>query len=82
MAIVPDAREAVKQDRMDLYMNHKLRNQTVPVWAIARLLDEGSLRLPSFQRDAVWDKERVELLWDSLLRGIPLGNLVRLHARW
>src|SRR5207253_3640648 len=40
------------------------------------LLDGGSLRLPAFQRDAVWDEERGELLWDSLLRGIPLGNLI------
>jgi uncharacterized protein with ParB-like and HNH nuclease domain len=57
-------------------MTDSIGNRTIPIWAIAQLLDEGSLRLPSFQRDAVWDEERVELLWDSLLRGIPLGNLI------
>lgn len=57
-------------------MDDNLGNKAVPVWVIAELLDKEDLSLPSFQRDAVWDEERVELLWDSLLRGIPIGNLI------
>src|SRR5947208_3174022 len=34
------------------------------------------LGLPKFQRDAVWDAERVELLWDSMLRGFPFGAFI------
>lgn len=57
-------------------MDENLGDKAIPVWAIAQLLDKKDLQLPSFQRDAVWDEERVELLWDSLLRGIPIGNLI------
>jgi hypothetical protein len=35
-----------------------------------------SIRLPSFQRDAAWDWADIELLWDSVLRGYPLGSLL------
>lgn len=32
--------------------------------------------LPSLQRGAVWQPNQVELLWDSILRGFPIGSLV------
>lgn len=32
--------------------------------------------LPSLQRGAVWRPNQVELLWDSVLRGFPIGALV------
>lgn len=32
--------------------------------------------LPSLQRGAVWRPIQVELLWDSILRGFPIGSLV------
>ncbi len=32
--------------------------------------------LPALQRGAVWKQVQVELLWDSLLRGLPIGGLV------
>ncbi len=32
--------------------------------------------LPSLQRGAVWKPNQVELLWDSILRGFPVGSLV------
>lgn len=32
--------------------------------------------LPSLQRGAVWRPNQVELLWDSILRGFPIGALV------
>ena len=32
--------------------------------------------LPSLQRGAVWRPNQVELLWDSILRGFPIGSLV------
>ena len=57
-------------------MDDNLGDKAIPVWAIPQLLGSRDLQLPSFQRDAVWDEERVELLWDSLLRGIPIGNLI------
>lgn len=32
--------------------------------------------LPSLQRGSVWRPNQVELLWDSILRGFPIGSLV------
>lgn len=32
--------------------------------------------LPSLQRGAVWRPNQVERLWDSILRGFPIGSLV------
>lgn len=32
--------------------------------------------IPSLQRGAVWKPQQVELLWDSVLRGFPIGSLV------
>jgi hypothetical protein len=32
--------------------------------------------LPSLQRGAVWNAGQIELLWDSIMRGFPIGALV------
>lgn len=32
--------------------------------------------LPSLQRGAVWKPNQIELLWDSVLRGFPIGSMV------
>jgi hypothetical protein len=50
-------------------------------WQLGRHLvgdDEPSwvATLPSLQRGAVWKPRQVELLWDSLFRGFPIGSLV------
>ena len=37
------------------------------------LCQQGSICLPSLQRNYVWNPKQVELLWDSLLRGFPIG---------
>ncbi len=34
------------------------------------------VQLPALQRGAVWSAEQVELLWDSLVRGSPIGCLI------
>lgn len=37
---------------------------------------ENLIQLPPLQRDAVWKIGQVERLWDSLLRGFPIGNFL------
>ena len=32
--------------------------------------------IASLQRGAVWNAGQVELLWDSMMRGFPVGSLV------
>lgn len=35
-----------------------------------------SLFIPCLQRDYCWSQKQVEMLWDSLLHGLPLGSLL------
>lgn len=35
-----------------------------------------SLFIPCLQRDYCWNQNQVKMLWDSLLRGLPLGSLL------
>jgi hypothetical protein len=54
--------------------------------SIRRILDDvkkGQIRVPKFQRDFVWDGERVAYFMDSLYKGYPVGAVLlwRTHAR-
>ncbi len=39
-------------------------------------IDSGSLRLPEFQRDFVWEIDRTYSLFDSLVRDIFIGSII------
>jgi len=62
---------------------HHLSLEEIASWQFPELqinpLD-GSPRLiaalPSLQRGAVWKPGQIEMLWDSILRGFPVGSLV------
>lgn len=46
--------------------------------ASRRLENEGQLLIldvPAFQRGLVWNSAQVEVLWDSIMRGIPIGSV-------
>ncbi len=43
--------------------------------SIAVFLKKDFLMIPAVQRGKVWNAARVETLWDSLMRGIPIGSL-------
>ena len=36
-------------------------------------IEQEPIRLPAIQRTALWNPERIVNLWDSLLRGLPIG---------
>lgn len=40
---------------------------------VAQLAPDKSVALPALQRGAVWKPHQVECLWDSLVRGFPIG---------
>jgi Protein of unknown function DUF262 len=47
--------------------------------SISEILDcivNKKLRLPLYQRDAIWSEGRICTLWDSLLRGFPLPSFL------
>lgn len=44
-------------------------------------IDSGRIKLPMFQRDFVWDKERSARLIDSILKGYPIGTFILWNTR-
>ena len=39
-------------------------------------IDRNTYVLPAFQRDFLWDAERIEKLFDSLMRGYPTSSML------
>ena len=39
-------------------------------------IDEGSIRIPQFQRPFVWSKEQTAKLIDSIIKGFPIGTFI------
>ena len=39
-------------------------------------LKRSHYQIPTFQRDVVWDRNRVKRLWDSILKFYPLGSIL------
>ncbi len=61
---------------MEWFNNSSLENISLIELTNALVHPQGTIQLPSFQRDAVWNQEHVELLWDSVTRGFPVGSLL------
>ena len=43
---------------------------------IINQITKGSLRIPSFQRDFVWEPENVAFFMDSLYKKFPVGSIL------
>lgn len=49
---------------------------TYDVARIVELVQKGQVRVPSFQRDFRWGREDVKRLFDSIIKGYPIGSLL------
>jgi hypothetical protein len=47
-----------------------------------RIHNDHTLVLPDIQRDFVWDRDQIRLLFDSLLKGYPFGALLIWETRY
>jgi hypothetical protein len=43
------------------------------IYGLINDIENGEIVLPAIQRDFVWDEDRIELLFDSMFRGYPVG---------
>lgn len=68
----------ISTDNDDLY--HILTLENVASWQIPSMKSNGNstinARIPSLQRGAVWEPQQIEMLWDSIMRGFPIGSIV------
>src|SRR6476620_5018671 len=55
-------------------VNHSLRK-------LLERVDDEELILPEIQRDFVWQRRSVMLLFDSLFRGLPIGHMLVWKAK-
>lgn len=42
---------------------------------LQRIID-GEIRIPAFQRDFIWEPDRVQFLMDSIFKGYPIGTVL------
>lgn len=52
-----------------------------PLGSLLSHMDNNELILPEIQRDFVWNRQNVLLLFDSLYRGLPIGFMLVWKAR-
>jgi len=39
-------------------------------------IDKGTIKIPKFQREFIWDKNQTAKLIDSIIKGFPIGTLI------
>jgi hypothetical protein len=61
---------------MSVHETLHIEAKTLKVEDLLRLLRQGMLRLPKFQRGLRWRREDNRKLFDSILRGYPMGSLL------
>ena len=57
---------------------------TTPSYSLKDLFSragKGELQLPDFQREYLWDVDRIRTLVTSVLRGYPIGSFLALDTR-
>ena len=57
-------------------LNNNVSNNTYTIQDISEWPQKKMVSLPTVQRGFVWKPYQIENLWDSLLRGYPIGAFV------
>ena len=50
--------------------------KNLPYKTLLADIEKGLIKIPQFQRDYVWSKERAARLIDSILKGYPIGTFI------
>ena len=54
----------------------KFRDEPIPITAILDDIDHDIMVIPEFQREFVWEMDKIVTLFDSIYRGYTIGNLL------
>ncbi|MBN3851570.1 DUF262 domain-containing protein [Paraburkholderia sp. Ac-20342] len=49
---------------------------TITIRQLLQRISDGEVRVPAFQRDFVWEPDRVQFLMDSIYKGYPIGTVL------
>lgn len=49
---------------------------TITIRQLLQRITEGEIRIPAFQRDFVWEPDRVQFLMDSIYKNYPIGTVL------
>lgn len=49
---------------------------TITIRQLLQRITEGEIRIPAFQREFVWEPDRVQFLMDSIFKGYPIGTVL------
>lgn len=49
---------------------------TLTIRQLLTRIAEGEIRIPAFQREFVWEPDRVQFLMDSIYKGYPIGTVL------
>ena len=49
---------------------------TITIRQLLQRITDGEIRIPAFQREFVWDPDRVQFLMDSIFKGYPIGTVL------
>jgi hypothetical protein len=70
-------RKPLDVSRLDVPVFHELEEpEKKPLEEIVKLVRDGDLGIPLFQRDFVWTRRDIEELFESILRGYYVGSLL------
>lgn len=58
------------------FMQEIFSNTTLTVNQLIEQIDTGALGLPELQRPFIWKDAKVRDLFDSMMRGYPIGYLM------
>lgn len=62
-------------------MKTQIQTQIRSLSSLLENLREGIIQVPPFQRDFVWDREKVKSLFDSIRKSYPIGSILLWRPR-
>jgi len=57
-----------------------LQDNQITIFEAMQNIKKGKYVMPAFQRQYIWDMERIEKLWDSILLGYPISTFLFWHV--
>lgn len=56
-------------------MKTRITSDLLSMGELLERIGNGQYQIPRFQRDFIWKREKVALLFDSILKGYPVGTM-------